>query len=68
MPDLMTGRSITRLLDAIDEAVESTKSMRRRALPILEALQARGFDVVEMAEGPVERQTMLPFGAEGDAP
>ena len=57
---LLSGMGIAVLLDSVEEAIESTKTLRNRSVLFLSALHARGFDVVQMASGPVAKEPAQP--------
>lgn len=60
MPDLLSGLSFTRLTDAIEVGLEAVKGDRlNRPSKFLAALHAEGFDVVELACGPVKAKIEL---------
>lgn len=56
--DLLTGSGYMRLLDAIEAGLNaaSGKYFRSRATYFLAALHTAGFDVTEMAGGPVAQR------------
>ena len=57
---LLSGMGIATLLDAVEDAIDTTKNMRNRSVPFLVALHSHGFDVVQMAGGPVAKEATQP--------
>lgn len=54
MPDLLSGLGYVRLTDAIESALDAVAGHRHmRSAKFLTALHAAGFDVAELAGGPI---------------
>ncbi len=59
---MLSGIGYTRLLDAIEGALEEVKGHQQsRPAKFLVALHAAGFDVTELEGGPVKAQETLPL-------